>query len=93
MWPRLDVVDPEVCPLGAEALRLLLGIFVNDAPPEAFSLMPGHSYFMGASDAEVKPKLREGLVPLLREYLSQGYIAGFASEVRSYIDWVGDLAR
>lgn len=93
MWPRLDVVDPETCPLGAEAFRMLLGIFVDDAPPDAFSLMPGHSYFLARSDDQVKPKLRDGLIPLLREYLSQGFVAGFASEIRSYIDWVGDRAR
>ncbi len=93
MWPRLDVVDPDLCPLGAEAFRLLLGLFVDDAPADVFHLMPGHSYFMGVSDHEVRPKLRNGLMPLLQEYLSQGFVAGFASQVRTYLDWVGDVSR
>ncbi|MBM3496381.1 MAG: AAA family ATPase [Armatimonadetes bacterium] len=93
MWPRPDVLDAQACPLGAEAFSLLLRVFIEEAPADAFSLMPGHSYFLGRSDAEVKPKLRNGVVPLLREYLSQGFVAGFASQVRSYLDWVGDVAK
>ena len=28
------------------------------------------------------------LVPLLTEYLAQGYVSGFAEEIRSYLQWL-----
>jgi len=88
MWPRLDVVDPVVSPLAAESYERLLGLFVDGARDEAFRLVPGHSYFMGKDEQEVRARLRDALLPLLEEYLAQGYLSGFASEIRAYIEWL-----
>jgi 5-methylcytosine-specific restriction protein B len=63
----------------------LLRLFIEHAGSEAVSLMPGHSYFL-ASDERADAALQTQLRPLLEEYLAQGYVAGFASEVRAFID-------
>ena len=47
--------------------------------------MPGHSYFMGNDDS-ANELLETGVRPLLEEYLAQGYVAGFADEIRAYIE-------
>lgn len=88
MWPQLDLVTDEVTPLAPEAFQRLLSIFIEHATDDAFSLIPGHSYFMATSEREFGNTLRYSLIPLLREYLAQGYVAGFAAEVRAYIQWL-----
>ena len=55
------------------------------ASDDALPLTPGHAYFLG-SDAEAPSRLATSVRPLLEEYLAQGYVAGFADEVRAYID-------
>ena len=48
--------------------------------------MPGHSYFIGVKDdAAAKVQIRFELLPLLREYIAQGFVDGFAGAVRNYI--------
>jgi 5-methylcytosine-specific restriction protein B len=63
----------------------LLHLFVEHAGAEAMALMPGHSYFL-ASDADADAHLQTQLRPLLEEYLAQGYVAGFADEIRAFVD-------
>jgi hypothetical protein len=47
--------------------------------------MPGHSYFL-KSELDSQKKLQMELLPLLREYIVQGYVAGFADEIRAFMD-------
>lgn len=85
LWPQLSVVEK----LSGDALRRafhdLLSIFVEHANDDALSLTPGHAYFLG-SDADAPSRLASSVRPLLEEYLAQGYVAGFADEIRAYID-------
>jgi 5-methylcytosine-specific restriction enzyme B len=91
MWPRADVVNELGGGLMGTAYRELVGLFVEHATEDAFDLVPGHSYFLAADDAEALQKLRVELVPLLEEYLAQGFVGGFAEHVRSYLQWVEAL--
>lgn len=91
MWPRFEVVRDHGCPLMEEAFTRLVDIFVEYAGDDAFALMPGHSYFMEKDAARAPRKLRTNLVPLLEEYLEQGYITGFAAPVDAYIQWIRSL--
>ena len=55
--------------------------------------MPGHSYFLAkdGSDATVLRSLKVNLLPLLEEYLAQGYVTNFADHLRGYCQWVESL--
>jgi 5-methylcytosine-specific restriction protein B len=90
LWPRVDVVEDQSSSLAKEAFQKLLSIYVDFAGDDAFTMIPGHSYFLGASDEIVKLKLRDSLLPLLNEYLTQGYASGFAGELRAYCQWLAD---
>lgn len=85
LWPQLEVVER----LSGEILRKhfhdLLALFVEHASDDALPLMPGHAYFLG-NDVEAPARLATSVRPLLEEYLAQGYVAGFADEIRAYID-------
>ncbi len=90
-WPSMEVVNEHGSALSQRAFSGLLSIFVEHATDEAMSLLPGHSYFIAADDQAARSQLRTGLAPLLNEYLSQGYVAGFAENIRSYLQWLDTL--
>jgi len=93
LWPQFAVVEQFKSPLAVEAFRKLLSIFTEFASDDAFALMPGHSYFIAkdGKDETALRSLRVSLVPLLEEYLAQGYVTGFADHVRGYCQWVQSL--
>jgi 5-methylcytosine-specific restriction protein B len=74
-----------------EAYEKLVNIFVEYASEEAFALMPGHSYFMEEDNAKAAQSLKTNLLPLLEEYLEQGYISSFSGPVDAYIQWINTL--
>jgi 5-methylcytosine-specific restriction protein B len=88
MWPSLAVVKEKGCDLMEEAYTKLVSIFVEHAPDDAFELVPGHSYFLEKDRERAKRTLSTSLTPLLREYLAQGYVGGFAEPIRSYLQWL-----
>jgi 5-methylcytosine-specific restriction protein B len=74
-----------------DQFRGLVSIFVEHAADDAFSLVPGHSYFLESDEDRAKESLRVNLVPLLQEYLAQGYISGFAEPIRAYLQQITAL--
>jgi len=91
MWPSSDVVSEHGSSLGLKAFQQLISIFVEHASDDALSLVPGHSYFLGKQEEEVRTNLRTNLAPLLDEYLAQGYVSGFAEPIRAYMQWLDSL--
>jgi 5-methylcytosine-specific restriction enzyme B len=91
MWPSLAVVKEKGCALTEEAYTRLVSIFVEHAPDDGFELVPGHSYFLEKDRERAKRNLKTSLAPLLREYLAQGYVSGFAEPIRSYLQWLDSL--
>jgi len=91
MWPSLAVVREHGCKVTESAFQELVSIFVEHAPDDAFELVPGHSYFLEKNEELAKRNLKTSLAPLLREYLAQGYVGGFAEPVRSYLQWLDSL--
>ncbi len=70
-----------------DAFDEVLRVFIEYAAVDAFTLIPGPSYFVvpeGMSEATCS---RTGLRPLLSEYITQGFVAGFADELRAVMDW------
>jgi 5-methylcytosine-specific restriction protein B len=88
MWPSLQVVESHGTAAGQQAFKELVSLFIEHAPDDALALVPGHSYFLGKSDAQTKSQLRTTLIPLLTEYLAQGYVTGFAEQIRAYMQWI-----
>jgi 5-methylcytosine-specific restriction protein B len=88
LWPQVSVVKKLGSPLMNDAYRRLIDIFVEYAPEDAFPLVPGHSYFIEPDEDKSVVNLKTNLLPLLEEYLEQGYIASFASPINAYIQWV-----
>lgn len=91
LWPQMEAVEKLACTLMQDAFREIIRLFVEHAQDDAFNLVPGHSYFLEKNEEKAKVKLKTGLAPLLEEYLAQGYVAGFAEQVRSYLQWVKSL--
>ncbi|MCU0229241.1 MAG: AAA family ATPase [Bryobacterales bacterium] len=88
MWPSIRVVNDIACSTSRSAFQRLLSLFLEYASEEVLQLMPGHSYFLQAEDSKATESLLLNLVPLLEEYISQGYVGGFEEQLRSYIQWV-----
>lgn len=91
MWPEMQVVNEHGSATMRDAFRELLSIFLEHAPEDAFTLVPGHSYFLEPDEARAAEALRVSLAPLLREYLAQGYVTGFAESIRNYLQWLDSL--
>ena len=91
LWPDMQVVKKHGCDLMQEAFQRLLSVFIEHASDEAFNLLPGHSYFCETNEDDARTDLVTRLKPLLEEYLAQGYVAGFADEIRAYVQWLAIL--
>ena len=93
LWPQIEVVREHSCELMVQAFQALLSIFVEYADDEALELLPGHSYFLERDPAKSLIALQVHLVPLLEEYLKQGYVAAFSDSVEAYLQWLESLAK
>ena len=91
LWPRMSVVEQYSCATMQQAFKDLVSIFVEHATDDAFPLVPGHSYFLEPDEARAKQSLQVNLVPLLEEYLAQGYVGGFAEPIRAYLQGIRSL--
>jgi 5-methylcytosine-specific restriction protein B len=93
LWPQMKVVEEHGCEITQKAFRDLVSIFVEYAVEDAFALMPGHSYFLEKDDNKAPKHLMVNLVPLLQEYLAQGYVASFSDSIRSYLQWIESIQQ
>jgi 5-methylcytosine-specific restriction protein B len=91
LWPRMSVVEQHGCGTMKQAFKDLVSIFIEHATEDAFPLVPGHSYFLEADEVRAKQSLNTNLVPLLDEYLAQGYVGGFAEPIRGYLQRLRSL--
>lgn len=87
-WPQIDVVNRYASEHMRKAFTDLLTLWVEHANNESFALMPGHSYFLEKDDVQAQRRLRHTLLPLLEEYLTQGYVASFAEAIRGYVQQI-----
>ena len=91
MWPQAEVVQERGNDMTQEAYHKLLSIFINYASEDAFNLMPGHSYFIAHENVDAATQMQTNLIPLLKEYMAQGYVANFADAIHAYIQEVEQL--
>lgn len=69
----------------------LTDVFVEHAPDDALDLMPGHAYFLAKDEAELRQRFRYELIPLLDEYLRQGFLGPAATELNAVRDEIDDF--
>ena len=91
LWPQMKVVATLGGSVMQLAFRELVRVFVEHASEEAFNLLPGHSYFLEDDDVKAAQSLQVNLLPLLQEYIAEGYLAGFADAIRAYCQWIESL--
>jgi 5-methylcytosine-specific restriction enzyme B len=91
LWPQLNVVLEKGNKTTIELFKNLLSIFIEYASEESFVLMPGHSYFLEYPSVNSIHFLKTNLVPLLKEYLYQGYVNSFSDSIHSYIQEIESL--
>jgi len=91
MWPHYEIVEKYGNEITKPAFQKLLGIFIEYAPNESFALMPGHSYFIAHEDVDAATQMKTNLIPLLNEYLNQGYVSNFADAIHAYIQEIEQL--
>lgn len=89
--PQLNPVKDQNDDIAQEAFQNLLNIFTDYATDDTFSLMPGHSYFINKSELSTAQFLKTNLIPLLNDYISQGYLGGFEDEIHGYIQEIKSL--
>ena len=92
LWPQMNVVENCSCETMKEAYKRTISIFIEYASDDAFNLVPGHSYFLERDESMVSRSLKVDLVPLLEEYLAQGYVASFADAIRGHLQWIESLS-
>lgn len=85
LYPQIKVVAEKGDEFSHDAFSKLLSIFVEKASDENFKYMPGHSYFINHGDQGTKQQILTELLPLLREYIEQGYVSGFADDIAAYV--------
>jgi 5-methylcytosine-specific restriction protein B len=91
--PNRDVISANSPSLATQVFDWIADVFVEHAPSDALSLLPGHAYFLAKDEEELHHRLRHELIPLLDEYLLQGYLGPAASELHAVRDRVEDLLR
>jgi len=95
MMPSREVVagqsDEGVQRLATGVFDRLSDVFIEHAPDDALDLLPGHSYFLADSEAALRERFRYELLPLLDEYLRQGFLGAATTELHAVRDFVDDL--
>lgn len=90
LWPDRSIIEsenPEDVNIHAlSAFDKVMSIFIEYANEDELNLLPGHSYFLAKDLNDLKARLHYEIIPLLKEYLAEGYLSSFRDEVLYLID-------
>ena len=89
--PNRDVVVRESLPLAVQVFDWIADVFVEHAPDETLQLLPGHAYFLARNESELRDRLRYEVIPLLDEYLHQGFLGPATSELHAVRNRIEDI--
>src|SRR5262249_38931500 len=78
--PDRSVIANQALPLATDIFDRLSDVFVEHAPDDALDLLPGHAYFLAPDEQTLRRRLRYELLPLLDEYLRQGFLGPAATD-------------
>jgi 5-methylcytosine-specific restriction protein B len=93
LLPDRHVVETKSVPEAVRAFDRITEVFVEHAPAEALHLLPGHAYFLVRDVQELRDRLRFEVIPLLDEYLQQGFLGPASHELHAVRDELEDLAN
>ena len=91
--PSRRVVAENAPDIACAFFDRLNDVFVEHAPDDALDLMPGHAYFIASGEAELKTRFKYELLPLIDEYLRQGFLGAASSELHAVRDAIEDWVR
>ena len=94
MMPARSVVEDHSTTLGLDLFDALTYVFLEYAPDEALALLPGHSYFVvpNRDDAVLRTRLRYELLPLIDDYVREGYLGPATAALHAVRDRIADAA-
>jgi 5-methylcytosine-specific restriction protein B len=92
MMPDRKVVIDNSTPKGVALFDELCDVFLEYAPDDALAMMPGHSYFIAKDDAELAARIRYELLPLIDEYIREGYLGPATGSLHAVRNILADAA-
>jgi len=93
MMPDRNPVVEQGIALATTLFDRVCDVFFEHAPSDAMTLMPGHSYFLARDEKELRCRLKYELLPLLDEYLVEGYLGYAAGELHAVRDEIENAVR
>jgi 5-methylcytosine-specific restriction enzyme B len=93
MMPDRQVIAAQRLQLAVDCFDRICDVFVEHAPFDSLELMPGHSDFLANNEDALKKRLRYELLPLLNEYLKEGYLGPATTELYAVRDAIEDAAK
>lgn len=93
LMPDRSVLEAQKLGLATRYFDRIADVFVEHVPDEALALIPGHAYFLAKNEEELRRRFRYELIPLLEEYLREGYLGPAASELHAVRDALEDEVR
>jgi 5-methylcytosine-specific restriction enzyme B len=94
MMPDREVVKAHSTKTGLELFDALSDVFLEFAPDDALALMPGHSYFIvpNGDEAALRSRLRYELLPLVDDYIREGYLGPATAALHAVRSRIADAA-
>lgn len=94
IMPDRAVVELHSTPIGLELFDALCDVFLEFAPDESLALLPGHSYFIvpDGDESVLRRRLRHELLPLIDDYIREGYLGPATAELHSVRNRIADAA-
>lgn len=95
IWPSKEILerfynnsDNDAAELALELFDHVQTIFYEYADDVDLHLQPGHSYFMAENKQKLFRKLNFELIPLLREYISEGRLVLAKNSLTTFIEMI-----
>lgn len=86
---KAELTDNEI--FHSDEFDAIHSIFVEFATSQELMMEPGQAYFITENNQSLKERIRYELLPLIREYLDNGYLARAADEFNQFfIDTIGE---
>jgi len=95
MMPDRKVVQAHSTALGLQLFDSLCDVFLEFASDDALALLPGHSYFIVKDKDEtvLRDRLRYELLPLVNDYIREGYLGPATASLHAVRDQIADAAN
>lgn len=81
---RAQEIEDERVPFHKDEFNRFAEFFQKYATDEELNLQPGQSYFIAKDEEVMKERLRYELMPLMKEYFSEGYLLSAKDDVTNY---------